>query len=305
MSQEAPPGLDAQLLAEIEGLQLSARQVAHGALAGMHRSLRRGTSIEFSEHKLYTPGDDIRHIDWHAYAKSDRFHIKQFEDETNLRVELLIDHSGSMGFGSTETSKLDYARNLASAIAYLALRQGDAAGLSTFSEGKSETLPARSSSGHLLEVLHRLVRLSPEGPTHLGVALDGMAQRLRKRSLVIILSDLFDPAPDALASFLRLTARGHDVAVLHLLDRVEVDFPYENPALFASMEDERRLFIHPRTLRSVYVQEMQAFLVDTQRRLAEAGVDYHRVLVDEPPAHVLASFLRRRENRPAARALSL
>lgn len=291
-------GPDAALLSDIENLQLTARSVAQGALAGMHRSLRRGSSIEFSEHKLYSPGDDIRHIDWRAFAKSDRYHVKQFEDETNLRVEILIDHSGSMAFShGGRPTKLTYARNLASALSYIALRQGDSTGLLTFATDVTDELPARASSGHLAEILTRLVRLQAAGPTGITRSIDRFAQARGRRAVAIILTDLFDPDPGLMDAFRRLAARRHDVAVMHLLDPMEIDFNYDTPSLFLSMEDSRRLFIHPRTLRHAFTVEMRAFLERTARALSEAGIYYHPVRTDEPPAQALGAFLRNRDHR--------
>jgi uncharacterized protein (DUF58 family) len=291
---------DAKLLSDIERLQLAARQAAHGALAGMHRSLRKGSSIEFSEHQLYTPGDDIRHIDWRAYGKTDRYHVKQYEDETNLRLELVIDHSGSMRFGTTK-SKLEYARTLAAALSYLALRQGDSVGMFTFSEHSTDKLPARATSTHLIEVLTRLTALKAAGKASIAQNLDRFAQSSRRRSVVVILSDLFDPDPDLLPAILRIAARKHDVAVFHLLDNVEVNFSYENPATFECLEDARRLFVHPRVMKHAFVSEMQKFLENTSRTLNSAGIDYQRVTIDQPVTLVLGSFLRSRESRHTQR----
>lgn len=290
--------IDPQVLAEVENLQLTARHVAQGALAGIHRSLRRGTSIEFSEHKRYTPGDDVRHVDWRAYAKTDRFHVKQFEDETNLRVELLLDHSQSMDF-STESwpSKLEFARTVASALAYLALRQGDATGLTTFAAEVTTELPPRASSAHLVEILTRLVQVKVQGTTGIAPSIDHFAQSRRRRSVAIIFSDLFDPNPELLPAMRRLVARRHDVVCFHILDPAEIDFPYEDPATFHAMEDSRRLFVHPRTLRAAYVSEMKKFLETTERHMAEAHIDYQRVTTDSLPAHALARFIRARQTR--------
>lgn len=300
MVSSSPPsaaGLDPQLLAEIESLHLLSRQAAQGALAGMHRSQRRGTSIEFSEHRLYTPGDEIRHIDWHAYAKTDRFHIKQFEDETHLVVELLIDHSASMGFvgNGTGLAKLAYARVLAAALAHLALRQSDATGLTAFAREVTDTLPPRTHSAHLMEILARLARLQPTDTTGIAACIDHFAQTRRRRTVAILFSDLFDPNPELLSAFRRLQAQRHDVVVLHVLDPAELDFPYELPATFHSLEDERKLFVHPRTLRQTYVTEMRRYLESTARRMMEIGIDYHTVRTDEIPAEVLGTFLRARQ----------
>ena len=289
---------DAALLAEIENLHLRAQLAVQGALAGTHRSLRRGTSIEFSEHKLYTPGDDVRHIDWRAFAKTDRYHIKQFEDETNLTLELLVDHSGSMAYASEgNPRKIEVARTLAGALSYLALRQGDATGLFAFGEGVTAELPPRATSSHLLEVLGRLVRLEPHGKTGLVASLDRFSQSRRRRSVVFLISDLFDPDPSMHAALRRLAARRHDVTVLQLVDPAELSFPFENPAQFASLEDERRIFVHPRTLRAAFVAEMERFLTATARLCAESQIDYHRIDTSTPPARALGEVLRRREAR--------
>lgn len=283
-------------LSEIESLQLQAREAVEGALAGIHRSQRRGSSIEFSEHKLYTPGDDVRHIDWRAFAKTDRYHIKQFEDETNLTLEILVDHSGSMGFQEGELpSKLAYAKKLAAALGYLALRQGDAVGLGTFAAGLSDELPARSSSNHLIEILERLIHLTPNGPTRVAASLSDFAHRTRRRVVAVVLTDLFDPDPALVDALRLLAAQRHDLAVLHLLSPAEIDFPYDAPAQFASMEDARKLFVHPRALRSTFLREMQAFLASTARLLSASGIDYEQVLVNQPVGEVLGRFLRRRE----------
>lgn len=300
-----PLKIDAQVLAEIENLALVAKDAAHGALAGMHRSTRRGSSIEFSEHKLYTPGDDIRHIDWRAFAKTDRFHIKQFEDETNLRLELIVDHSASMAFnggvaggdGQGSLSKLDYARVFAGALSYLALRQGDATGLVAFADAVSEELPARASSSHLMEILTRLHGLSPQQDTSIATALSRIAQTRKRRSVAVLFSDLFDPNPDLLAAFRQLSARRHDVTVIHLLHDAEIDFPFDAPATFASMEDERKLLVHPRIMRQTFVREMQAYLEKCRKDFRQAGIGYQVVRTTTSPGAALGEFLRRRQGR--------
>lgn len=289
--------IDAELLDAIDRLRLLGRQVAFGALAGMHRSSRRGQSIEFNEHKVYTPGDDVRHIDWRAFAKTDRFHVKQFEDETNLTLELLVDHSGSMDYASeSRSTKLDYARQIAAALSYLALRQADATGLTTFASEVTDELPARSSSSHLLEVLRRLVALKCEGGTSLERSIEHFANRSRRRSLIVVLTDLLDPSGELFAAFRRLVARRHDVVVFHILDPSEVHFPFENPSMFSSMEDSRKLFVHPRSIRSSYVREMEKFLDSMSRQLTDAGVDYMRIQTSESASDALSLFLRRRES---------
>lgn len=287
--------IDAELLDAIENLRLLARKVALGALTGIHRSPRRGSSIEFSEHKVYSPGDDVRHIDWRAFAKTERFNVKQFEDETNLTLELLLDHSGSMAFASDgNPTKLDYAKQLAAALSYLALRQSDATGLTTFQATVTHEVPPRATGSHLLEILRHLVGLESAGETSLERSLERFVARSRRRSLIIVLSDLLDTSNTLLPAFRRLVARRHDVMVIHVLDSAETQFPFENPANFASMEDSRRLFVHPRSIRSAYVRAISEFLDGIERSMNEIGVDYTRIETSEPMDEALNLILRRR-----------
>jgi len=286
---------DSELLTDTGGLHLVARKIASGSLAGLHRSPKRGASIEFSEHKLYTPGDDIRHIDWRAFAKTDRLHVKQFEDETNLRIELLCDHSGSMGFKGTDgPSKLDYAKTLTASIALLGLEQGDAVGLQTFSSELSHQVPARSRSSHLIEILARIASLEPSGTTDVSGCLEAFAATRRRPAVTILLSDLFEPMEKYLSVIRGLSARKHDVAVLHILAPDEIDFPYETPAQFECMEADRRMFVHPRAFKSMYVQAMRDHLDKVKKEMTMLGVDYRLIQTNQPPREALALFLRER-----------
>ncbi len=283
------------LLTDVDGLFLAARQTASGTLTGLHRSTRRGTSIEFSEHKLYTPGDDIKHIDWRAFAKTDKLHVKQFEDETNLRVELLLDHSGSMGFqGEQPLSKLDYAKVLTASLAYLALRQSDATGLATFSTEITEQLPPRSKSSHLMEILSRLTNLKAEGETNLSATLEQFVRSRRRPTFTIVVTDMLDPSETVLQMLRALASRRHEVTVLHVLAPEEIDFPYENPAVFSSMEDARKLFVHPRTLRQRYVKAMADHLRDREKQMQSAQIDYKLIRTDVAPREAIADLIKRR-----------
>jgi uncharacterized protein (DUF58 family) len=287
------PTPDAALLAQIERLTLKARFAAQGAVAGMHRATRRGTSIAFSEHKLYAPGDDVRHLDWHAFAKTDRYHIKQYEDENNLTLQLWVDHSGSMGFQhGTRPTKLAYATYLAAALAHIALGQGDAVGLATFAAGISSELPARAQVSHYNELLTRLTQLLPGGATGVSQAVQSLGARTARRQVIMVMTDLFDPDPNLLGAFQQLTARRNEVTLLHILDPAEISFDYELPTTFASMEDARQLFVHPRTLRKTYIAEMEKFLAQTQRDMAAAGISYHLARTDLDEATVLRHCLQ-------------
>ena len=296
-TQPRPDGFPAEgtLLTDIDGLFLAARQTASGTLTGLHRSTRRGTSIEFSEHKLYTPGDDIKHIDWRAFAKTDKLHVKQFEDETNLRVELLIDHSGSMGFqGAQPLSKLDYAKVITASLAYLALRQSDATGLATFSTTISEQLPPRSKSSHLMEILNRLTALEASGETNLSATLEQFVRSRRRPTFTIVVTDLLDPSDTVMQMLRALTSRRHEVTVLQLLAPEEIDFPYENPAVFSSMEDARKLFVHPRTLRQRYVKAMAEHLEERKKQMQAAQIDYKLIRTDVAPREAIADLIKTR-----------
>lgn len=287
-----PPGT---LLTDVDGLFLAARHTASGTLTGLHRSARRGTSIEFSEHKVYNPGDDIKHIDWRAFAKTDKLHVKQFEDETNLRVELLIDHSGSMGFqGDQPLSKLEYAKVLTASLAYLALRQSDATGLATFSTQISEQLPPRSKSSHLMEILSRLTKLEANGETDLSATLEQFVRSRRKPTFTIVVTDLLDASDTVMQMLRALASRRHEVTVLQVLAPEEIEFPYENPATFSSMEDARKLFVHPRTLRQRYVKAMAAHLKEREKEMQSAQIDYKLIRTDLAPRDAIADLLKRR-----------
>lgn len=277
------------------GLKLRARAVMEGVLSGLHKSPHQGQSVEFSEHKEYAPGDELRHVDWKAFGKFDRYYVKRFEHETNLRAVMAMDASASMGYQSGPLSKLDVSKILAGALSYLLVRQQDAAGL-VFSSGKTITeLPPRASAGHLNVLLESLENLAPTGTTDLVTTAAVLAEKLPRRSLVVVFSDLLDDREEALKKLLQLKSRKHDVAVFHVLDAWELEFPFDDPTLFLSMEDEQKLEVHPRDIKQSYLEEFQAFLSRTQRACAEADVEYNLVRTDEALDAVLLRFLARRQ----------
>jgi uncharacterized protein (DUF58 family) len=291
------PLLDAATIAKLAGVKLRARAVMEGVLSGLHKSPHQGQSVEFSEHKEYAPGDELRHLDWKAYAKFDRFYVKRFEHETDLRAVLVVDASGSMGYRSGALSKLEVATALAGALSYLMVRQQDAAGLSLLTGDRIRDIPPRAAAGHLMTLLGTLEELQPNGGTHLHAAADHLAEALPRRALVVVFSDFFDDAPDALRRILQLRARKHDVAVFQILDPDELEFPFDDPTLFLSMEDERRLEVNAREIRESYLEEVGEFLAETKALCAEADVDYQLVRTDEPLDGVLLQFLARRQGR--------
>ncbi len=287
--------LDAQSLSRLAGVKLRARAVMEGVLTGLHKSPHQGQSVEFSEHKDYAPGDEIRHIDWKAYGKFDKYYVKRFEHETNLRAMMVIDGSGSMAYRSGALSKLEVASTLAGALSYLLVKQQDAAGLAVVSGGQLQDIPPRAAAGHLNLLLHSLEGLEAKGTTDLFSAADLLAEKLARRSLVLVFSDLFDDRADALRRILQLRARKHDVAVFHLVDPAELTFPFDDPTLFLSMEDERKIEVNPREIRQSYLEEFNRFLQEMKTTCAAADVDYDLVRTDEPLDAVLLRFLARRQ----------
>jgi uncharacterized protein (DUF58 family) len=289
--------LNAHTLARLAGVKLRARAVVEGVLSGLHKSPHQGQSVEFAEHKEYAPGDELRHLDWKAFGKFDKYYVKRFEHETNLRAMLVLDGSSSMGYSSGPLSKLDVAKAMAGALAYLLVRQQDAAGLAVVTGETYADLPPRAAAGHLTTVLENLEGLAPKGSTDLFLAADRLAEKVSRRSLIVVFSDLFDDRPEALKRILQLRARKNDVVVFHLVDPAELTFPFDDPTLFLSMEDERRIEVNPREIKESYLEEFQAFLADVRRQCAEADVEYELVRTDDVLDSVLLRFLARRQRR--------
>jgi uncharacterized protein (DUF58 family) len=290
----APPSpLDPELLARLRGLAIQVERVVEGVLAGLHRSARHGVSIEFVEHKEYSPGDDPRHLDWRALGRLDRYVVKKYEDETNLQATIAVDQSGSMEYGSGPFTKAGYAKLLAASLAALLLRQGDAAGLSILSTDAPAWVPPQCRGDQLREIVGRLEAARAQGPTSLRPAATRFIEHSRRRGVLVLLSDLFDADSGLLPSLKMVAARGHQVMVFHVLDRDELEFPFQEPARFESLEDERRLLAVPREVRAAYLEEMRRFLESNRRALADAGLRYELVRTDEPPHQALLRYLTR------------
>ena len=292
--------LDPALLARLGPLQVRARKVMEGVLTGLHKSPHHGQSVEFSEHKEYAPGDEIRHIDWRAFAKLDKYYVKRFEMETNLRALLVVDASGSMSYGRGAFTKLQYAAVCAGALAYLLSRQGDQVGLCVAGDGGTvhgvrDFLPFASSPTHVQELLRQLEQAQGRGPTLLPQALDFAAEKAGRRALMIVLSDLFDATDASIPALKMLRSRRHDVLLMQIHDREELDFPFDDPTRFLSMEDDRQIEAQPRQIRESYLAEMRSFLEGTRRELARADVEVQQIATDSPPDRVLLELLARRE----------
>jgi uncharacterized protein (DUF58 family) len=291
------PLLDAATLSRLSGVKLRARAVVDGVLSGLHKSPHQGQSVEFAEHKDYAPGDELKHLDWKAYGKFDRYYVKRYEHETNLRAVMVVDTSGSMGFGSGALSKLEVAKVLAATFSHLLLRQQDAAGVTLVSGDRLHEVPARATATHLQVLLHELESATASGSTDLGRTADHLAEKLPRRSLVCVFSDFFDERADALKRLLALRARRHDVAVFQLVDPAELSFPYDDPTLFLSMEDGARLEVNPREIRDSYLEEFHRFLETTRTACTAADCDYQLVRTDEALDAVALRFLALREGR--------
>jgi uncharacterized protein (DUF58 family) len=290
--------LDGETLAKLASLQLRVKSVVEGTLAGLHRSPHHGASIEFAEHKEYSPGDDLRHLDWKAFGKFDRYYVKRFEDETELHAYLLLDCSGSMSYGSPLT-KLEYASVLVASLAYLLTRQGDETALLTYAQEISRYLPPRARTAHFFEVLSALEATRPAGRTDLARAIRYLNEVMRGRSLAILVSDLFDTSEDGLNLLRHLRARRHHVVLFHLLHPDELVFPFGEVTLFESLEDDARILVDPAGVRASYLEHLGAWLEELRRSCEEVEIDYQRVSTAEPLEEVLLRFLRsERRERP-------
>lgn len=284
--------VDPVALSRLANLQLRARSIVEGALSGLHRSRHYGSSVEFAEHKEYAPGDEIKHIDWKAYGKFDKYYVKRFEEETELNAYLLLDCSRSMGYRGGGVSKLDYARMLAGSLAYLLLQQQDHVGMVAFAEKLRGYLPPRARAGHLSDLFTALDGLTAQGSTDLVRGLTYVSEVARRRSLVLLLSDLLGGPDERVRHLLRgLRARRHDVVVFHLLDPDELTLPFSGATLFESMEDDRKLLTDPAAVRAAYLVELERFIDGFRRGLDEGDVEYHLIDTARPPAEVLLSFL--------------
>lgn len=288
--------LSAQTLSGIASLELRARIVGEGVLAGVHRSRRFGSSSEFAEHKLYSPGDDLRRLDWKAYARMDRFFVRRYEDETNLEVVLVVDTSGSMAYaggarGSFSLSKLEAARTLAASVAWIASQHSDAPGLSLFAGAESASLPARARRDHLGALFDALERARPDGKTELLGALERIADRLVRRALVVVISDLIDCRAEALGPLGVLRRRGCDVVILQTLDRDELDLPFDGVVRFEDLEGDREVQVDVPLVRDAYLEELRRFLDGMAAEAARLDLRLHLAPTDASPVATLTAAL--------------
>ncbi|MFC1461422.1 DUF58 domain-containing protein [Verrucomicrobiota bacterium] len=295
--------LEPEVLSRLSRLSVSSRLPMIGSVTGMHKSATRGSSVEFAEYRKYVQGDDVRHVDWRVFARSDRFYMKEFEADTNLRCYIVLDTSGSMGFTQRHGSKFDYARRAAATLAYLLVQQGDAVGLLCFTDKTVHDISPRRTPSHLKNIFDTLAQINPDGRTEIVQTIHDLAEKIRNRALVIVFSDFFTQAEPLLDCFQHMRFRKHDLAVFHLLDRLELDFVFDRPIRFVDMESTYSTISDPSVIRAGYRRELDRHMTAIKRGCEEFNVDYHRVITDTDYETILASFLlQRMRKKPGARS---
>ncbi|MFP6854746.1 MAG: DUF58 domain-containing protein [Opitutales bacterium] len=289
--------LDQKVLSRLMTQNLMTPQAMEGSVAGLHKSPHRGASVEFAEYREYSPGDDPRLLDWRVYARTDRFYVKEFEAETNLRCYLTLDCSASMNFESEHGLRIETAKRMVATLAYLLIHQGDAAGLLTVGAKGLEELPARRNPTHVSNMLSILAKSKPSSDADLPSALHDVAERVPRRSLVVIFSDFFCDLPELLESIQHLRFRKHDVALFHLLDPKELSFSFDRPIRFVDLEGSSSLITEPAVIRKQYLEQINSYLDQIREGCHERDVEYRRVLLDRPFEETLVDFLSDRARK--------
>lgn len=287
--------IDSDLLSRLGSLPIESRVPMMGNVAGKHRSPHRGSSVEFAEYRKYVPGDDTRRLDWKAFARSDRFYIKEFEADTNLRAYFVIDASGSMNFSSPgQVTKIEYARRIAASLAYLLVNQGDAAGLSICTDKLHLEVPPSRRAAHLERFFSTIEKVEPSGETGLIEALHVISEKISQRAFVVILSDFFTDTEKLSEAFQHLRYRKHDISVFHLMDPQEIGFQFDRPHRFVDMEDGTALVVEPNLIADEYQTALKEFMKNVRDKAHEASADYQLVTTDTPLEPLLREFLTAR-----------
>jgi uncharacterized protein (DUF58 family) len=294
MTDDPQRYLEPLTLAKVRGLELQARLLVEGYLSGMHKSPYHGFSVEFAQHREYVPGDDIKHVDWKVYGRTDRFYLKQYEEETNLVCWLVLDVSDSMNYQSESVSKYDYACMTAAALAYLVLHQQDSVGLVTFDDQVRHFLRPSTQPTHLKEIVQVLNQGTTREKTSMGPIFHELAERISRRAIIVILSDLFDEPANLLAGLRHLRYHRHEVVVFHVMDAYELEFPFQEATLFRGLEQLPELLTDPRTLRKSYLAEVRAFITELQKGCLAQNIDYVQLRTDASLGVALSSYLARR-----------
>jgi uncharacterized protein (DUF58 family) len=304
---DAQKYLDPLALAKVRSLELQARLIVEGYLSGLHKSPYHGFSVEFAEHREYVPGDDLKHLDWKVYGRTGRFYLKQYEEETNLACWLLVDASESMRYGSGPTnrdgspqlSKFDYASMATAALTYLILHQQDSAALVTFDSAVRSLLRPSGQPSHLKQVVNVLNKGPGQGRTSMAPVLHDLAERVPRRGILMLFSDLFDEPAELLMGLQHLRHKRHEVVVFHVLDRAELDFPFREATLFRGMEQSPELLTDPRSLREGYLEQVNSFIEELRRGCRAQNIDYVQLVTDRPLGVALSAYLGHRVSRRA------
>lgn len=288
--------LDPELLASLSSMEIRARTVVEGMIEGQHKSPFKGFNVEFSEYRQYVPGDPLKDIDWKVYARTDKFYIKEHEEETNLSGYLVMDTSGSMSYkGAGALSKIDYASTLAASLAYLMLKQQDSVGLVTFADGLRKMIRPRTGMAHLKAVCSELEATRASETTNIGESLDMVGQSMKKRGIFILFSDLMDNAEVIIKKLRQLKTRRHEIVLYHVLDRDEINFPFDDTTIFRDLEDRSEITTDAFTLREEYLKRVRTLLNTFKSALRKSGIDYLIADTSTPLEANLRSFFTRRQ----------
>lgn len=286
--------LDPAVLARFGLSPLVAKLVVEGFINGLHRSPFHGFSVEFADHREYVPGDDLKYVDWQLYARTDHYYIKRYEEETNLRSHILLDGSASMAYGTGALTKWDYACFLSTCIGYMMIKQQDAVGMAIFAEKPEILVPPRSRGTQLRQLMQAMIRHEPHGQTSLGDSLYATARNLKRRGLVVLVSDLIDDPEETIRAIRIIGSHKHECIVLHVQDHTEWQFDFEGPTLFRDMETGEELEVDPASVREGYLEKQRELEEFYRRRLTEVGIDYHPITTREPYDTALSAYLNRR-----------
>lgn len=287
--------LEPEALARVKNLSMVARGVVEGAISGMHSSPLKGFSVEFAEHREYTPGDDPRHLDYKMLARTDRLYIKQYEEETNMRVQIILDTSGSMDYKHVSgITKFEYGCYLAAILSYMMTKQQDAVGLTTFDTKIRLDMPARSSPRHFHEMMERLEATGPGEDTDIASVLHLLANRFKKRCLIVLISDLYDDPEHVMRALHHFHHRRHEVIVFNVFDKAELEFPFEDTIAFHDLETSERLLIEPSVVRNTYLAQVREFLDNYRRACRESNIDYVLTDTSVPYDFMLSKYVAKR-----------
>ncbi len=305
---ESATYLNPEVLARIVPLGLRAQRVVEGAMSGLHRSPLHGLSVEFADYRDYTPGDDLKRLDWRAYARSNRFYIKRYEEETNFRATILVDASASMRYGRAAArgeggfTKFDYAATLAASLAVLCLKQRDAVGLALFDEVERTWLRPSAVQSQLTKILDTLESAKPDRTTDLGFVLNKVAAQINARGVVVLISDLLCDLDQLYEGLGRLQFGGHDIMIFHVLDREELELPFNDSVLFRDIEGSEELFAEPWAFRQAYQRAMCEFIDEAGNRCRTAGIDYTQLTTSDDMGEALSKYLHQRQHITGRRA---